>query len=58
MPTYFIQKSQLGWIITKVWDTPGWLGIPCRVGGPYRTRKAAKNVARLLAGREAQVRVA
>jgi hypothetical protein len=58
MPTFWINKTHLGWTITKTWDTPGWLGVPCRIGGPYRSRKSAMNVARMLAGHEARVKVA
>jgi hypothetical protein len=57
MPTFWIEKTQLGWVITKTWDTKGWIGVPCRIGGPYPSRKAARNVARLLAGREERVKL-
>ena len=57
-PTFTVSKAENGkWMIQKSWDRKGWIGTPCKIGDDYHTARAAERTARLLAGREAQVKV-
>jgi len=52
--TYHIAKAERGWLVTLTEDRPGWFGKPITIGRK-KSKDAAVLLARLLAGRDAEI---